>query len=100
MAELMTELWTTVTLPQALLLLAALYCLVALVRMAVDAVRCRLGKDPLGGWDHCEHCEVVDGLAEQLGRLCSIAEDQAGTTDEIRGAVAALRDVAETRAAG
>lgn len=91
----MPELWTTLTLPQTLLLLAAAYVLANLAGWAIDAVRRRLGK-PIG--DHCEHCELVEELGDRLDRLCDLVGDQAHTAEDTLVAIEAIRDAPEKSA--
>lgn len=68
----MAELWDTVTLPQAIILIFWLYAVASFVNLVIDLVRARLGKPPLGGMEHCEHFPQVEETVDRVDRLCDL----------------------------
>lgn len=92
MPEWLPEMWTTLTLAQALVLLAALYCAALFLRGVADEIRRLLGKAPWGAVEHCEHCPVVDETAARVDRLCDLVSGHIAGDEQLRVDGAAHRD--------
>ena len=88
----MAELWDVITLPQALVVVAAMWAVFRLGEVLVDLVRRRKGLPPRDAFEHCEHCDVVNGLDEQLDKLVALASDSYNVLEDMQASGRRLAD--------